>query len=343
MDNAYLKLIGEQTSPLHQMHWVYNAAEPQKRILENGSCAVHIGGGYFLTVAHDLRTQTGFPKVMPEDLYLNEILPKLDGAQKMFLEQCYASNPATKKKYLTTADHQHAEQLTKIFKQKRFDTRRITLSKKNVCKPHLVLQFRNNLYYNDPGLTMAFDPAMQFTEVESNKHNFLVELELIKACFPEDIALFKAVGISEQAAARIPSIPVGYLASDKQPEKLLCLQNAPFGSTGRLINKVSVLGVIDHYEVFHDDVGGNFTLDGYRYLVEGYLSKGTAGAPYLLQDGTTGKYRVIAIQSESGSRHFGAGIEGGNSVSVATPLSLVKDELTKISSVNHPPRVPDGA
>jgi hypothetical protein len=342
MDNAYLKLIGEQTTPLHQMHWVYNAAEPQKRILENATCAVHVGGGYFLTVAHDLRTETGFLRVIPEELYQHEILPKLDGAQKSFLEQCYVSNPTTGKKYLTTADHQHADHLTKIFKQKRFDTRRITLSKKNVCKPYLVVQFKNSLFYNDVALTHTFDQAMQFTEVESNKHNFLVELELVLACYPEDVAVFRAVGLPDQALARIPSVPIGYLASDKQPDKLLCLQNAPFGSAGRLINKVSVLGVIDHYEVFHDDVGGNYSLDGYRYLVEGYLSKGTSGAPYLLQDGTTGKYRVIALQSESGSRHFGGSADGGNCVSVATPLSLVKDELTKLSPA-QPPRMSEGA
>src|SRR3954462_3584462 len=82
-------LIDEQTSPLQRMLWIYNIDEPQKRTFENNICTFHIGNGYFLSVAHNLRGQAGIVRSISEDLYKSELFPKLDGSQSRFMDTHY--------------------------------------------------------------------------------------------------------------------------------------------------------------------------------------------------------------------------------------------------------------
>ena len=129
MDNKILALINEQTSPLQRIMWVYNMEDANRRHFENNICAFHIGNGYFLSVAHNLRMQTGFYRSIPKEIYLKELLPKLDGAQKSFLEQCYFEDHYSQKLHLNTLDPHQLEHISKILKQKRFDTRWVTHGK----------------------------------------------------------------------------------------------------------------------------------------------------------------------------------------------------------------------
>ena len=128
MMNKKLASIYEQTSPLQRIMWVYNAAEPHKRTFENNICSFHIGNGYFLSVAHNLRIQAGYFRSIDEVLYRKEILPKLDGAQNRLMDQYYMTDDYTGKKYLNTVDPAALHSIGNILKQKRFDTRWVSLA-----------------------------------------------------------------------------------------------------------------------------------------------------------------------------------------------------------------------
>ncbi len=90
------------------------------------------------------------------------------------------------------------QKIVEILKQKRFDTRWVSLAQKGICKPHLVFQFSNNAFYNDPALTQHFNPNMLLLDNDTHKHTFLVELELVKAFYGEDIALYKTVNTPKE-------------------------------------------------------------------------------------------------------------------------------------------------
>ena len=123
-------LIDEQTSPLQRMMWIYNVNEPQKRTFENNICTFHIGNGYFLSVAHNLRLQAGYYRSIDEAIYKKELLPILDGSQTRFLDEHYFKDEYTGKRYLNNTDPASMQKIVEILKQKRFDTRWVTLAQK---------------------------------------------------------------------------------------------------------------------------------------------------------------------------------------------------------------------
>ena len=84
MTDKKLELINEQTSPLFRIMWVHDALEPTLRKFDNNICAFHIGNGYILSVAHNLRSAAGFPRSVTEEIYHTDIAPRLDDNQKCF-------------------------------------------------------------------------------------------------------------------------------------------------------------------------------------------------------------------------------------------------------------------
>ena len=334
MDLRKLSLINEQTSPLQRIMWVYNMDEPARRSFQNNICSFHIGNGYFLSVAHNLRTQTGFFQSLTDEIYRTDLLPKLDGAQKVFLEQSYFLDAYTKKWHLNTHDPGHLEHIAKILKQKRFDTRWETLAAKGICKPYLLFEFRDNVFYDDIELTRAFPPSRQFLDGSTRKHTFFVEVELVKAFYSEDIALYKVVNTPKPVIDRIPVVAINYEFSDFSGQSLYCLQSAPNRPAGRLLNNATVEGILDHFEIFNDDIGGNYNMEGYRYLVHGYFRFGSSGAPYLIYDSGKDAFEATAIQSEASGIQFAIkGDREGNiqfTNAIATPLFTIKEELERI-------------
>ena len=330
-------LIDEQSSPLQRIMWVYNEDEPQKRSFENNICTFHVGNGYFLSVAHNLRIQAGFYRSINEELYKKEIFPKLDGSQNRFLEQHYFNDEYTHKRYLNTADPTALQGIGNILKQKRFDTRWVTLAEKKVCKPYLVFQFRNNSFYNDPSLTRLFDPARIMYDNDAHKYTFLIEVELVKPFYDADIALYRIVGAPKEVVERIPVAGICYDFLDESTEKLFCLQSSPSGPTGRLLNVANIEGMLDHFGIFPDDVGGNYLFEGYRYLIRGYFRFGSSGAPYFYYNQERGMYVVNAIQSEaSGIQLSIKNDREGNFQyvnAIASPLYIIKEELEKLLSI----------
>jgi hypothetical protein len=330
-------LIDEQTSPLQRIMWVYNDEEPQKRTFENNICTFHIGNGYFLSVAHNLRMQAGYYRSIDQDLYKKELLPILDGSQTRFLDQQYFTDDYTGKKYLNTTDPAALQTIANILKQKRFDTRWVTLAEKKICKPYLVFQFKNNAFYNDSVLTHHFMENRKLFDKDSHRHTFLVEVELVNAFYGADLALYRIVGESPELINKIPSVALNFDFFDESLEKFYCLQSSPSGPTGRLLNAASIEGMLDHFNVFLDDIGGNYVFEGYRYLVKGYFRFGSSGAPYLFYNDETGSFVANAVQSEASGIQLSIKNEREGNFqyvnAIASPLYIIKDELEHYMSV----------
>jgi hypothetical protein len=324
-------LIDEQTSPLQRIMWSYNADDPLKRTFENNICTFHIGNGYFLSVAHNLRVQAGYLRSIDEELYRKEIFPKLDGSQNRFLDQHYFTDDYTRKRYLNTNDPAHLQNITNILKQKRFDTRWAALAAKKICRPYLVFHFKNNQFYNEPWLTRQFDVNHIMYEPAIHKHTFLLEVELINAFYGADIALYRTVNASPEVISKIPHLDIDYNFYDESVEKLSCLQSSPTYPTGRLLNEAKIEGMLDHFNVFIDEIGGNYLLEGYRYLIKGYFRFGSSGAPYVVYNTERDKYMVNAIQSEASGIQFSIKNDQEGNIqyinAIASPLSVIKEEL----------------
>ncbi len=331
MMTSKLHLIDEQTSPLQRIMWVYNADEPQRRVFENNICAFHIGQGYFLSVAHNLRIQAGYFKSISEEIYQKELLYKLDGSQKLFLDQHYFTDEYSRKMYLNNVDNTALHGINNILKQKRFDTRWVTMAEKKICQPHLVIQFRDNSFYKEADIQQYFKPHQVFVEGEIKKNTFLVEIELVEAFYSADIALYKVVNTPQTIIDLIPSIDVNCDLIEEDPGSLHCLQSAPSSSAGRMFNTAKLEGIVDHLNMMPDDLGGNYVHDGYRYLVNGYFRFGSSGAPYLVYDPIRCKYVANAIQSEACGIQFDIKHERDGNFqydhALASPLHLIKDQL----------------
>jgi hypothetical protein len=294
-----LSLIDEQTSPLFRVMYVANPDEPARRHFDNNIVAFHIGGGYILSVAHNLRSEAGLFKSVDDAIYQQEIVPKLDPAQKELFDQCFFLDMYTNKRYINIPDPNTAQSVISILNQIQFDTRWVTLMERKFCRPYLIVHFNNDQYYNDPSLTGQFDSHSHFPEPSLNKHSFLIELELVEAFYSQDIALYKIVNTAQPIIDKLPFVAVDDRICDDDQENYYCLQSAPGGALGRLLNQAHIEGFLDHHGTFPDRIGGHYIFEGTRYLIKGYFRFGSSGAPYLLYDEKDGQFKVNAIQSEA--------------------------------------------
>jgi hypothetical protein len=265
------------------------------------------------------------------ELYKRDLFPILDGSQTRFLDQHYFTDDYTQKKYINTADPATLQTIANIMKQKRFDTRWVSLAEKKVCRSCLVFQFKNNLFYDDAGLTIQFDANHVMYDNDAQRHTFLVEVELVKAFYSADIALYRIADASQELIDKIPSVDINFEFLDETSDKLFCLQSSPNGPAGRLLNAATIEGMLEHFGIFPDDIGGNYLFEGLRYLIKGYFRFGSSGAPYMFYDAQQDKYVVNAIQSEaSGIQLSIKNDREGNFQyvnAIASPLYIVKDEL----------------
>lgn len=331
--DAKMALINEQTSPLHRIMWIYNVEDNQRRTFENNISAFHIGNGYFLSVAHNLRIQPGYFRSISLDLYKSEILPKLDGAQNRMMDQYYHTDEYAGKKFLASHDVNTLHAIASILKQKRFDTRWVTMAQKRICRTFLIFQFRDGKFYNDDEASGLFPEAQRLYDADARKSTFLVPVELVEAFYGEDIALYKIVDTPKEVIDKIPHIPVNYSFLEEDGARLHCVQSSPSGPTGRMVNQARIEGMLDHFGIFQDDIEGNYLFEGYRYLIKGYFRFGSSGAPYVFYDPQEGHYVVNAIQSEaSGIQLSIKNDREGNFQyvnAIASPLVIIKDRLEK--------------
>ncbi|HRS37917.1 MAG TPA: hypothetical protein P5292_01945 [Bacteroidia bacterium] len=178
-----LDLIGELTSPLFRILWTHDADEPARRQFENNIVAFHIGKGYILTVAHNLRSEAPLIKSLPDAVYQAEIRPRLPDLQRQVFEQLYPLDQSNGRRYPRLTAANDARNIGEFLRQNNIDTRWITLMRQQVCRPQLILQFKHPEYFGDAKLAAGFSPTRRFHEPAINRHTFLVDLELVKHFF----------------------------------------------------------------------------------------------------------------------------------------------------------------
>jgi len=171
---------------------------------------------------------------------------------------------------------------------------------------------------------------VQFAHKEFNSYTFLLELELSKAWYAEDIALYKIVNADSQIIDKLPAADISYELF-LPPNKLHCVQSAPSSIMGRMVNEARMEGVLEQHVNVADRYGGSYLRTGLRYLLKGYFRFGSSGAPYFIFDENSGKFFVNAIQSEASPIQLSIkNDKSGNFQyvnAVASPLAIIKDEL----------------
>jgi hypothetical protein len=326
-----LDLISEKTSPLFRIMWVTNPGDLKYRHFDNNISAFHIGGGLIVSVAHNLRTENHLLKSIDEEIFQNEIFSQLNASHKILFNQSYIPDPASGKRHIQIQNPSYAHTITEALKLINFDTRWLTLTKRKISTPHLIIQFSNGLFYDDPKLTTHFDVFNSFFEASLNRQTFLLKLELVNAFYGSDIAVYRIVDAADEIIKKIPSIEIDFPLEDDFNDRLYCLQSSPAGFLGRLLNKAWLEGYLDHHQVFTDRIGGNYILEGIRYLIRGYFRFGSSGAPYISYQNDSGTFKAIAVQSEASPIQLSINNsrEGNFQYvnAIASPLNLVKKEI----------------
>lgn len=109
------------------------------------------------------------------------------------------------------------------------------------------------------------------------------------------------------------------------------MQSSPNSEAGKLINKAQIEGFLEHFGIFQDRIGGNYTFEGTRYLIKGYFRFGSSGAPYVFFDDEIEKFKVNAIQSEACPLQLSIDNKMvGNFQyvnAIASPLNIIRDKL----------------
>jgi len=280
--------------------WLHNVTEPARRQFSNNICAFHIGNGFILSVAHNIKTEAIIFMSIDDAIFTADILPHLNPAQTLLFNNCYPLDAQTNKRYLNIVNQSDVQTIVDTLKQINFDTRWLTLTQRNICNPYLIIQFKNNQFYNDPALTAHFNGNKYLHEQSLNRHTFLVEVELVEAFYNEDIALYRIVNTHQDIINRIPSITPDFSVLPDSQLNFYCLQSSPGGTNlGSLLNKAQIEGYLDHHGTFVDRFGGNYTFEGLRYLIKGYFRFGSSGAPYVYFDSEANVFKVNAVQSEA--------------------------------------------
>jgi hypothetical protein len=326
-----LELTHEQTSPLFRIMWTQNSNDPQRRHFENNICAFHIGNGYILSVAHNLKAEAKIFKSIAQSLYETAILPYLNSVQAQLFETCFPLDVTTNKRYWNSSNPNDYLLVVTILKQINFDTRWLTLMENNSCQPYLIVQFKDNIFYNDAGLSAHFTPNTAFAEPAINRHTFLIEVALVEAFYSDDIALYKIINTPQAVIDAMPSIGIDYTIESDEQKHYYCLQSSPTSEVGKLLNKAQIEGFTEHFSIFQEPIGGNYTLEGLRYLIKGYFRFGSSGAPYLVYNESSNCFKVNAIQSEACPIQLSIDNKREGNFqyinAIATPLNNIKEKL----------------
>jgi len=328
-----LELTNEQTSPLFRIIWIQNKEEPHRRHFENNICAFHIGNGFILSVAHNLKVEATIFKSIDNEMYLTDIFPYLNSEQAQLFESCYPLDFVNQRRYANITNPNDYHSIINQLKQINFDTRWITLMNRKISNPHVVVQFKNELFYNDSKLTTHFNPTTYFAEPAIQRHTFLVEVELVEAFYNEDIALYKIINTHKEVIDAMPSLDIDYTLLDDNQENYYCLQSSPTSEIGKLLNKAQIEGFTEHFAIFQERIGGNYNLEGLRYLIKGYFRFGSSGAPYVVYEEKTHTFKANAVQSEACPIQLSINnLRDGNFQyvnAIATPLQVIQERLER--------------
>ena len=330
-----LEIINEQQSPLFRIMSTFNDDDPARRKFDNNISASHIGNGYILSVAHNIRGESKLVNSLNESDFQNDIINKSNPSEIILFNKCYQLDSQTNKRYKNITDQNDIPLLINAFKRINYDTRWVTLYSKGICKPFLIIQFKNNLFYNDPAVTSLFNTDHIFPEPDLQVHTFIIELDLIETYWSADISLYKIVNDTDQQIVnKIPSANIHFDMVDIG-KSLYCLQGSPSGTNlGRMLNESRIEGILDHHACRVDPIGGNFVLEGHRYLLKGYFRFGSSGAPYLIYDTDSYSFMINAVQSEGSPIQLSINNnkEGNFQYinAIASPLLIIQDALKGI-------------
>jgi hypothetical protein len=202
----------------------------------------------------------------------------------------------------------------------------IDLYGQGTCKPFLVVQFRNNKFYNNDEATEKINPNHIFYEQQFLRHTFIIELELVEAFYNEDFALYRIVNTDRTVINLLPSVKLSYKLLTSENDSLFCLQSSPFHEIGKMVNIAKVEGILDSWSE-----AGSHILDGTRYLVRGYFRFGSSGAPYLIYDKILRQFRVNGIQSQASPVQLCINGNRDNNFqyvnAIVSPLFNIKEKL----------------
>jgi len=300
MKEQKLAAINDLSSPLFRIVSLHNEDEVSRRRLHNNMCAFHIGKGYLLTVAHNLRSEAKLLLSITADRFESEVLANLDGSERQSFNQWYTLDPKTNKRYINPISPEDERSVISTLGRINFDTRWVTLYQRQIAKPYLLIQQRSQNFYNNPAAHHHFDPSLIFFDNVAQRQSYLIELELINAFYENDVALYKIINVHHSIIDLIPSFQVDSEFYDTSNGDFFCLQSAPSDmNPGRMLNEANIEGIIDQFSPFGDRIGGNYNLEGLRYLIKGYFRFGSSGAPYIKFDPSTNSFKVNAIQSEA--------------------------------------------
>lgn len=334
MKEQKLAAINDQTSPMFRIMAIQNDLEPQWRQYDNNICAFHIGRGFILSVGHNLRLEAGLFKSISEERYQSEIASHLNPSEIQHFEQILIPGPHPGKRYLKVNNQNDVPAFAAALKRIHFDTRWQTLYQKEIAKPYLLVQQRGPVFFNDQRVHDQFNPLMNFVDPNSKRQSYLIETKLIDAWYEDDIALYRVVNTPEAIIASLPFFEIDAEIYDVSDGDYFCVQTAPSDlNPGRMINEANIEGLVDQYTPFKDRFGGNYNLQGLRYLIKGYFRFGSSGAPYIKFDRPTETFKVNAVQSEACPIQLEIkGSRAGNFQfvnAIATPLANVAEQINR--------------
>lgn len=300
MNQAKQKLIDDQSSPLFRIMSVYDDTDAARRKFDGNISAFHIGKGCILSVAHYLHIRLPLVRSTPDAFFQKEILSKFSHGEANQIARYFPLDPVTQKRYLAVPNEKTAQDLANKLLAHKCDTRVQSLYAQGICKPFLIVQFKNNRFFADPKVTSQINPAHAFQEPQINRFTFLLELELKKVFLEHDITVYRIVNAAPDVIRLLPFISPDFNVYDDELKNSYCLQSSPSNSNlGKLLNRAQIEGILDHHAFMPDDIAGNFVFEGLRYLIRGYFRFGSSGAPYVKFDDGKKQFDVIAIQSEA--------------------------------------------
>jgi len=295
-----IDLVKDQTSPLFRIKSVFNYDHrPTMKMLNNILCS-HIGNGYFISVAHNLKSDYQIPLGVPDAIFEQNFLACFNDQEKDMLRNRYQFDQNSNKHILKGFQNVTEQDLLKVKIQScSFDTSYVYGYNNGLVKPYLIVQFENNQFYNSHALTALIEPLNYFNEQNINKHSFIIEIEIASIFYEHDIAIYRAINTDSQVIQAIPVIDIDFNTYDGTEDyKFYCLQSSPSSEMGRLLNTATIEGISQHWGL-QNNVKPPTIMEGLRYIMKGYFRFGSSGAPYVVLKDPDGDLKINAVQSEA--------------------------------------------
>ena len=334
MNKNKLNVISDYESPLFRIMSVYDSQDKNRRRFCNNICAFHIGNGFILSVGHNLRIITPFPDSISDTIFNNEIKSFLTPQEIIDFQKIYDYDQITKKWYINRSVQDFDTIAVNIFKRINYDRRFITFYSKGICTPYLIIQFHENSFYKNINYLDMMPTNSFFHEPNLDRYTFIIKLDFIEAFYQDDYSIYQINSDYKKIIKFIPFIDIDYNIYDSLKKDFYCLQGAPIGNLGRMLNQSSIEGLLDHFNTFNDNIGGNYFSQGLRYIIRGYFRFGSSGAPYLKYNKIKRKFAVNAIQSEACPLQLMINNnQAGNFQyvnAIASPISNIKKKIESI-------------